>query len=89
MAEDEVMAELLMNIPLRSAKTSSAMRTADTAVSIIRRHVARHAKVDLTDVWIDPKVNEKVWEKGRKKLLPRISVKVVKLQDGTAEVIFP
>ncbi|EQD38729.1 50S ribosomal protein L31e, partial [mine drainage metagenome] len=38
---------------------------------------------------IDPKVNEKIWEHGRKKIASSISVKVIKLQDGTAEVIFP
>ncbi|MFG1460655.1 MAG: 50S ribosomal protein L31e [Thermoplasmataceae archaeon] len=89
MADEEVTAELLMNIPLRDAKASSKIRRADTAVSIVRRHVSRHAKVPLEDVWIDPKINELIWGTGRKNIASKISVKVVKLQDGTAEVISP
>ena len=89
MADEDVTAEILMNIPLRDAKDSPVSRRADTAVSIIRNHVARHSKTPIEDVWIDPKVNEKIWEHGRKKISSSISVKVIKLQDGTAEVIFP
>lgn len=89
MADEDVTAEILMNIPLRKAKSSSVNRRADTAVSIIKNHVARHSKTPIEDVWIDPKINEKIWENGRKKIASSISVKVIKLQDGSAEVIFP
>jgi large subunit ribosomal protein L31e len=89
MADEDVTAEILMNIPLRAAKAVPVTRRADTAISVIRHHVSRHSKTPVEDVWIDPKVNEKIWETGRKRILSSISVKVIKLQDGTAEVIFP
>ncbi len=87
MVEAEVSDELIYRIPLRKAKHSSRARRGDTAVSIVRSFVSRNSKVNLDDVWIDPKVNELVWRRGRRNIPQSINVKVVKLQDGTAEVI--
>lgn len=87
MVEAEVSEELRYKIPLRKAKLSSRSRRGDTAITIIRQFVARHSKVEIGSVWIDPKINELVWKYGRRNIPSSISVKVVKLQDGTAEVI--
>lgn len=87
MVETEVSDELIYRIPLRRAKLSSRARRGDTAISVIRTFVAKHTKVDLNSVWIDPKVNELIWSRGRRNIPQSVSVKVVKLQDGTAEVI--
>lgn len=87
MVEAEVSDELIYRISLRKAKLSSRARRGDTAISIVRSFVARHAKVDQENVWIDPKVNELVWSRGRRNIPQSLNVKVVKLQDGTAEVI--
>lgn len=86
---NEVSEERFLNIPLREARNVSRSRRADTAISIIREQVARHSKAKASDIWIDPKVNELVWEEGRKKPLSKIRVRIVQLQDGTTEVILP
>lgn len=87
MVEAGVSDELRYKIPLRKAKLSSRNRRGDSAIAIIKEFVARNSKVPPDNVWIDPKVNELVWKNGRRNIPQSISVKVVKLQDGTAEVI--
>lgn len=89
MVEAEASDELIFSIPLRRARLSSRARRGDTAISIIKSFVARHGKVEPGNVWVDPKVNELVWSRGRRNVPQSIRVKVVKLQDGTAEVIMP
>lgn len=89
MADEDVVEEMLMNVPLRNAKAVSKTRRADTAVSVLKEYVSRHSKTPVEDVWVDPKVNEYLWNRGRKNVVSKVSVKVIKLQDGKAEVIFP
>lgn len=40
-------------------------------------------------IWVDNKVNEALWSRGRKHIPTKISLKVIKLEDGTAEIILP
>ncbi len=87
MPEAKVVDEKVYTVPLRDVKLSSRARRGDTAISVLRDFVARHSHVAGEDVWIDPKVNEIIWSRGRKNVPSKISVKVLKLQDGTAEVI--
>lgn len=89
MADEDVIEEMLMNVPMRDAKTVPKTRRADAAVSVLKEYVSRHSKTPVENVWIDPKVNEYIWDRGRQNIRSRISVKVIKLQDGKAEVIFP
>ena len=89
MADEDVVEEMLMNVPMRRAKQVSKLRRADTAVSVLKEYVSRHSKTPVENVWIDPKVNEYLWEHGRKNIRSSVSVKVIKLQDGKAEVKFP
>ncbi|MCL4314523.1 MAG: 50S ribosomal protein L31e [Candidatus Thermoplasmatota archaeon] len=81
--------EIFLNIPLRDAKSAPRTRRADAAINIIRDEVARKTKSDVEDVWVDPKVNEKIWNRGRKKIPSRVRVRILKLQDGTTEVVLP
>ncbi len=87
MVEATVSDELIYKIPLRKAKLSSRNRRADSAMAIMKKFVSRNSKVELENVWIDPKINELLWKHGKRNIPSSISVKVVKLQDGTAEVI--
>ena len=89
MEEQQATEEVFMNIPLRNAKLVSRSRRTDTAIRLIREEVARKTKSELASVWIDPKVNETIWEKGKKKIPSKIRVRILKLQDGTTEVIMP
>ncbi len=89
MVENELTNEIVLNVPLRAAKRTSAARRADTAIEVLKEYVSRNTKVEKSKIWIDNRVNESVWAQGREKIKSKISVKVIKLQDGTAEVILP
>lgn len=89
MVESELTNEIVLNVPLRAARKSSSSRRADTAIEILKEYVSRNTKVEKSKIWIDSRVNETVWSRGRKKVVSKLAVKVIKLQDGTAEVILP
>ncbi|MEM0157949.1 MAG: 50S ribosomal protein L31e [Thermoplasmataceae archaeon] len=89
MVENEMSNEILINVPLRAAKMVPVTRRADTAIEVLRKAVSRSVKIDQKKIWIDSKVNEIIWSKGRKKIPSMMRVKVIKLQDGTAEIILP
>ncbi len=81
--------EELITVSLRTARLSSKARRADTAIEIIKDKVARYTKSDKDKIWVDNKVNEEVWKKGRKHIPTKISLKIIKLEDGTTEIILP
>ncbi len=89
MVENEYSSEIIMNVPLRGTRNSSVARRADTALDIIREYVSRNAKIESSKIWIDSRVNEELWKRGRKKVQSKVTVKIIKLQDGTAEVLLP
>ncbi len=89
MVETEVQNEVILNVPLRKAKLSSERRRADTAVSVLKTFVSKNTKTEISKIWIDTTVNERLWERGRTKIPSKLTVKVIKLQDGTAEVLLP
>ncbi len=52
-------------IPLRaSMHQPSRRRRAGHALETVRRFVVRHMKGRSEDVWIDPRLNEHIWERG-------------------------
>lgn len=89
MVENEVSSEQLLRIPLRAALKSSKSRRADTALSLIKKHVSQHTNAPLEKIWIDTRVNEEIWKNGRENIPSHILVKIIKLQEGTTEVIMP
>ncbi|MDS0256111.1 50S ribosomal protein L31e [Thermoplasmatales archaeon AK] len=89
MVENEMTNETLINVPLRAAKKSPVTRRADSAIEVLKETVARNVKIDPAKIWIDSKVNEIIWSRGRKKIPSLMRIKVIKLQDGTAEIILP
>ena len=51
-----------MTIPLRAAWNVPRTRRANRAMTEVRRHVARHMKMDDDeDLWIDEAVNHAIW----------------------------
>ena len=81
---DEI--ERTITIPLRATKMAPRSRRALRAVKEIRENVARHMKAEADKIWIDQKLNEKIWERGIQKPPKRITVKAVKYDDGLVEV---
>ena len=81
---DEI--ERTITIPLRATKMAPRSRRALRAVKEIRENVARHMKAEADKIWIDQKLNEKIWERGIQKPPKKITVKAVKFDDGLVEV---
>ena len=81
---DEI--ERVITVPLKATKMAPRSRRAKRAVKEVREFIARHMKAEEDKVWIDTKVNEKLWERGIQNPPSRISVKAVKFDDGTVEV---
>jgi large subunit ribosomal protein L31e len=86
---NELSTEELITVSLRSARFSSRRRRADTAISIIKDAVIKYSKAEKENIWIDNKVNEMIWDRGRKHIPTKVSLKIIKLEDGTTEVILP
>jgi len=85
MADDEQ----IINIPLKVTKASPRSKKAPKAVKEVRDYIASHMKAKPEDVWIDQKLNERLWGQGIMKPPARIRVKAVKFEDGLVEVSLP
>ena len=74
-------------IPLRaSMHQPSRRRRAGHALETVRRYVTRHMKGQPEDVWIDPRLNERIWERGIQHLPRQVRVKAIRFEDGLIEV---
>jgi len=87
MASDEE--EHIYTIVLRKAWSLPRPKRSPYALREIRNYVARHKKVNPENVWIDPPVNESIWERGIERPLRRIRVRAVKFEDDLVEVTLP
>ena len=81
---DEI--ERVITVPLKATKMAPRSRRAKRAVKEVREFIARHMKAEEDKVWIDTKLNEKLWERGIQNPPSRITVKATKFDDGTVEV---
>ena len=74
-------------IPLRASQHQpSRRRRAGHALETVRRFVVRHMKGKPEDVWIDPRLNEHIWERGIQHIPSRVRVKAIRFEDGLIEV---
>ena len=74
-------------IPLRpSQHQPSRRRRAGHALETVRRFVVRHMKGKSEDVWIDPRLNEHIWERGIQHIPRQVRVKAIRFEDGLIEV---
>lgn len=82
---DEV--ERVYTIPLRKA-VQKVPRTerAPKAIKTIRQFICRHMDATGEDVWIDPILSDRVWERGRQKPPGKVRVRAIKFEDGIVEV---
>jgi large subunit ribosomal protein L31e len=74
-------------IPLRASRHQpSRRRRAGHALLTVRRFVVRHMKGAPEDVWIDPRLNEHIWERGIQSIPSQVRVKAIRFEDGLIEV---
>ena len=74
-------------IPLRpSQHQPSRRRRAGHALETVRRFIVRHMKGRPEAVWIDPRLNERIWERGIQHLPRQDRVKAIRFEDGLIEV---
>lgn len=90
MAESEEL-ERVFNIPIRrSIVDLPRQKRTPVAVKVIKDFVRRHMKARDATIWIDPPVNEKIWERGIQKPPRSIRVRAVKFEeDNLVEVSLP
>ena len=74
-------------IPLRASRHQpSSRRRAGHALLTVKRFVVRHMKGKPENVWIDPRLNEEIWERGVQKIPSKVRVKAIRFEDGLIEV---
>jgi large subunit ribosomal protein L31e len=74
-------------IPLRASKHQpSRRRRAGHALLTVKRFIVRHMKGKPEDVWIDPRLNEHIWERGIQHIPSTVRVKAIRFEDGLIEV---
>ena len=74
-------------IPLRASRHQpSRRRRAGHALETVRRFVVRHMNGAPEDVWIDPRLNEHIWERGIQTIPSQVRVKAIRFEDGLIEV---
>ena len=77
--------DTIYTIPLRRVYWGRRTNRADRAIRLIRKFVSRHFGVGR--VIIDNTVNEYIWSRSREKPPPRITVRVIKIDEETAKVL--
>ena len=74
-------------VPLRaSMHAPSRRRRAGHALETVRRFVSRHMKGRIEDVWIDPRLNAYIWERGIQHVPRQVRVRAIRFEDGPIEV---
>jgi large subunit ribosomal protein L31e len=79
--------ERVLNIPLRDARSEPKSERADRALSIVREHLAQHFSVEEAAVRLDPSINEKLWENGRKKPPSKVRVRAARFDEDGERVV--
>jgi len=75
--------ERIYVIPLRRAKDAPKNRRVPRAVKIVQEYLKRHMKSD--QIKLNEELNQKLWERGIKHVIPRVRVRAVKADDGSVE----
>ena len=84
MADDT---EVIMDVPLKGIKRVPRTKRAPHAIKLLKKHVAKHRKVDIEDIWIDDVLNEFIWSRGIQKPPVKVRVKTSKWEDGRTDVM--
>lgn len=79
--------EMEYTVPLRASKhLPPKTERASHAIRTIRLFMARHMKGEVEDVWIDPHLNEFIWERSIEKIPSKVRVRAIRFEDGLIEV---
>jgi large subunit ribosomal protein L31e len=74
-------------IPLRASyHQPSRRRRSGHALTTIRRFVSRHMKGEEHQVWIDPRINEYIWERGIQHPPRQVRIRAIRFEDGLIDV---
>lgn len=87
MAKEGEALERVYTIPLRRVVVTPRHRRAKRAINIIREFAIKHTKAE--EVRISAEVNERIWERGIEAPPRRITVKIVKNEEGIVTVSLP
>ncbi|WP_135827528.1 50S ribosomal protein L31e [Halorussus halobius] len=79
--------ERVVTVPLRDAKAAPKHERADKAMSLVRDHLAKHFKVEGSEVRLDPSINEAVWSQGRKKPPSKLRVRAARFEEEGETVV--
>ncbi|MGQ9760137.1 MAG: hypothetical protein ACUVQ5_06195 [Candidatus Methanomethylicaceae archaeon] len=83
--EEKVVEEKVFKINLRNAYLEYGRKAAPKAVRLLRKIGQRVA--DTEDVKIHSDLNARLWSRGKTKTLRRITIRIQKLEDGTARLL--
>ncbi len=81
--------ERVVTIPLRSVYEGPRVIYAPTAVQHVRRHLARHFKVDPADIYFANTLNELIWTHGRHNIPRQLKVRVTKFAEERRIEVWP
>jgi len=74
-------------VPLRASKHVPARhRRAGHALETVRRFMVRHMHGSPENIWIDPRLNTFIWQRGAQHIPSKIRVKAIRFEDGLIEV---
>ena len=85
--EKKNIVERIYVIPLKKVFGTPKNRRAKKAIKTIREFTARHMKT--SEIVISEELNEKIWSKGIQSPPRRITVKMIKDEDGIVKVSLP
>ena len=91
--------ERVFTIPLTITKKIPRTKRAPRAIKEIREYVRRHMAEKLAhgdadeetkkEIWIDYRLNERLWAKGIENPPSKVRVKAIRFEDGLIEVSLP
>lgn len=79
------MEERVVTVPLRDAKDAPNRARADKALKVVREDLASRFKTPEGEVNLDESINERIWERGRKKIPSKVRIRAAKFDDGVVE----
>ncbi|MHA1410388.1 MAG: 50S ribosomal protein L31e [Candidatus Odinarchaeia archaeon] len=83
--DTDIAEERVYTVPFRDVKKVPRNKRSNKAIRILKEFMIRHMKSE--EIIINPKVNEKIWERGIEKPPNKIKVKAIKSRDGVVEVL--
>lgn len=87
LAKKEETLERIYTIPLKRATMVPRQRRAKRTINIIKEFAMKHMKSPT--IKLSPELNLKIWERGSRSPPRRITVKMVKEEEGTVTISLP